>query len=171
MASPVDISSYERLESRSIDYHVLIEWHFTSIINSASKRISFRQSYKNPWTVSVDEKIQRQVFIECFKAIRDFSIEYGRDIHVKRDKNCIGQEYTLKFWHHGALVFHLSKLSKLSKDHITNLFKKSHKTKGTASVVVSEQKPSILKYNCKKSLLTLTISYEVENKYGIKVSF
>ena len=132
--------SYERLKTKKIDAVSLIEWHFANICHSINRNITFRQKFKNPWVVEVSERIQRDIFIEAFKAIRDFKIEYGRTINIQRDKSGVGVRYTITFNHFGSLKFHLSQLSKLD---ITELFKKQS-NKGTAIVIVTEEENAII---------------------------
>jgi len=163
-----DYESYDKLKSEKIDAELLLEWHFSYIVRSVSRKITFRQKFKNPWTVEVTESIQSEVFIKAFQAIRDYKIDFGRSIDVKRNRLGAGIRYTIKFDHFGALKFHLSKLSKL--ENIVDLFKKESK-KGSATVIVSQEKYTVIDYDCKKSILKISLHYEVKNKYGIVCSF
>ena len=162
-----EYESYEKLKAEKINADLLLEWHFSNICSSISRRISFRQKFKNPWTIEATENIQRDVFIKAFQAIRDYKIDYGRTYVVKRNNLGAGVRYTIKFNHFGAFKFHLSKLSKL--DNIVSLFKKES-SKGTATIIVTEDKNAIIDYDCKKSL-KITLHYEVKNKYGVVCSF
>lgn len=164
------MESYERLKSKKIDVVNLLEWHFTTICKSINKRLTFRQKYKNPWTIELFERVHRGVFIEAFKAIRDFTVEFGRTIAVTRDKKGVATKYIITFTHLGAFKHHLHKLSNLSKDNIAVLFKKTS-DKGTAEVTVTEDKQSVIVYDCRSSNLKVTLSYTVTNKYGAVCSF
>ena len=107
-----------------------MNWHFRTIIESIGRQISFRQSYKNPWSVEVSERIQRDIFIKVFQAIRDFTVEYGRTFFVKRDAKGVGQIYTITFSHLGAWsAYHFHMLSGISKEEIDEHLSKVNKTK------------------------------------------
>ena len=164
-------SSYERLSVQKYDVSIILDWHFKSIIGNINRRLSFKQRFKNPWKIEVTEKIHRDIFIKAFQAIRDYDIEYGRTYSVKRDKNKICVLYNICFTHLGALKFHLHKLSGFSKEEIDKKFNKAQKNKGKAYIVVSEEKPATIVYNCRNTTLTFNVSYEVENVYGNLCSF
>jgi len=164
------MESYDKLKEKKIDVSRLLEWHFSTICRSIQRRITFKQKYKNPWTVEVLEHIHREIFIASFKAIRDYVTEFGRTYNVKRDRRGNGTSYKIAFTHLGTLKQHLHKLSGLSKSEITTLFKKKT-DKATACVVVSDEKPCVLEYNCRNCTLKVRLSYKVENQYGTVCSF
>ena len=118
----------------------------------------------------MEEKIYPDSFIEAFKAIRDYKIEFGRTYSVKRDKNGLGLNYVIRFTHLGSLRFHLHKLSGIEKSSIDSLFRKKS-VSGEAYINVSEEKQCIIEFDRKKSILKVRISYVVENKYGTVCSF
>ena len=163
--------SYNRLLDSKFDVSKLVNWHFSTIIENIGRRISFRQSYKTPWSVEVSEQIQRDIFIKVFQAIRDFAVEYGRTFSVKRDSKGVGKIYTISFTHLGAFRHHFHKLSGIAKEEIDERLSKANKTKGKAYLYLSEEKPCTIVYNCNKSLLTIKLSYKVENIYGNVCSF
>lgn len=92
------MESYDRLKEKKIDISCLLEWHFRNICHLINRRITFKQKYKNPWTVEVSEHIHRQIFFESFKAIRDYVVEFGRTYEVKRDRNGTSLSYEITFW-------------------------------------------------------------------------
>ena len=157
--------SYKRLLNSKFETSKLVNWHFQTIIESIGRQILFRQSYKNPWSVEVSERIQRDIFIKVFQAICDFTVEYGRTFSVKRDAKGVGQVYTIVFSHLGAFRHHFHMLSGLPKEKIDEHLSKLNKTKGKAYVNLSEKKPCTVVYNCRKSLLTIKLSFKVENIY------
>ena len=164
------MESYELLQEKNINVLELLEWHFLRITASARRTISFKQEYQDPWTIKVVEPVVRSVFIEAFRAIRDYKISYGRKINVVRDNKGIAKVYCITFTHFGALNFHIRHLTR-EKVNIAELFSKKSSVGNTASVVLSEEKHGILTFNVSKSIFTLELSYAVNNQYGIVCSF
>ena len=164
------MESYQLLDTKEVSVRRLLEWHTTRIVNKVNRKLSFQQKFKNPWYIEVQESIHRDTFIHLFKAIRDYSIQYGRVIDVERDRNGVGKIYTITFTHFGALKFHLTKLTNNSVNIVT-LFSKKNKAGNSAVIFVSDKKPATMTYNVKKTMLTFTLSYNVENKYGTVCSF
>jgi len=164
------MESYERLQLKEFKVASVVNWHFESIIKSINRRISFRQKFKDPWTIVIEEKIFPDTFIQAFKAIRDYKSEFGRTYSVKRDRNGHGLNYVIRFTHLGSLRLHFHKLSGVDKSTIDSLFSKNNNN-GKAYIEVNNEKPCLLEYNRKKSILKIKISYSVENKYGTVCSF
>jgi len=162
--------SYDTLSNKTTSTYALVNWHFIHIVENSRRRITFRQKYKNPWTVEVTERIQRDVFLEGFKAVRDYKIQFGKSIEVERDRNSVGTVYTIKFDHLGAFKFHISKLCNLSRDQVSHYFEKITDN-GTARLAVTSSKLATLQYKVSTATLKLNFSYNVVNKYGNVISF
>lgn len=164
------MESYDKLKEKNIEISALLEWHFSNICRSIHRRITFKQKYKNPWMVEVSERIHRDLFIASYKAIKDYSVSFGTTYNVKRDRKGIGLSYKITFNHFGVLKYHLHKLSGLSKTEILGLFSKKTE-RASAYIVISEEKPCSLEYNCRNCILKFRLSYKVENQYGTVCSF
>jgi len=162
---------YVQLDSKKIEVIKLLHWKFESIVKSLNRRLTFRQKYKNPWMVELTETIHRDIFVQAFKAIRDFPTEFGRALQVVRDRKGTGTHYKITFHHLGCFRHHIHKLSGISKDELDKLFAKKSPTKGKIQVVVTEEKSAVVSFDCKKSLLKLTVYYSVTNRYGVVCSF
>ena len=63
------MESYQILGTKQVGVKALLEWHTTSIVKSVNRKISFKQKFKNPWNIEVQESIYREVFMELFKAV------------------------------------------------------------------------------------------------------
>ena len=163
-------SSYERLSSKKIDVSNLLQWHFTNIVKSINRRLSFRQKFKNPWTVELTEIIHRDLFVQAFIAIRDFPATFGRVVYIEKDKKGVSKKYTITFTHLGCMRHHLHKLSGIPKTELDSLFSKESK-KGIARIVVNAEKKGVIVYDCKNNSLKFNICYEVTNRYGVVCSF
>ena len=156
---------------RKIETYKIVEWHYRTIVEGIKRRITFRQNFKNPWGIEISERIQREIFISSFQAIRDYSIEYGRTIQVERDNKGIGKIYTITFTHLGSFSFHLRRLAGIEREELSASFVKTSKITGTAEITVSVDKPAIFIYKVSTSALKLTLSYSVKNRYGLAMSF
>ena len=165
------MESYDRLKAKKTDTQKIVEWHFRTVAETIKRRITFRQNFKNPWSIEILERVQRDVFISAFQAIRDYHIEYGRTLHVERDNKGFGKVYTITFSHLGAFTYHLRKLGGIEKEELSSFFVKTSNINGTAEVNVTTEKPAIFVYKCSTSVLKLTLSYSVKNKYGTVISF
>ena len=61
--------SYDHLDKQQVNVTEILYWHYKRIIESINRRLSFRQKYKNPWTIEVTEAINREVFIDKRKRV------------------------------------------------------------------------------------------------------
>ena len=129
------MESYQILGTKQVGVKALLEWHTTSIVKSVNRKISFKQKFKNPWNIEVQESIYREVFMELFKAVRDYKIQYGRILDADRDRNGVGKIFKITFTHFGAFKFHLTQLSNNSVD-ILQLFSEKNKAGNSAVVIV-----------------------------------
>ena len=165
------MESYERLKTKKTDTAKIIEWHFQTILKNIKRRITFRQRYRNPWHIEVTERIQRDVFIASFKAIRDYTVQFGTTIDIDKDRKGIATKYTITFNHLGAFKFHIHKLSNIEKDKIVKQYFKKMSNNGVAEVSVTDNKVATIEYKCSTSTLKLKLSYTVKNNYGTICSF
>ena len=102
--------SYGSLEEKKIDIKSILSFHVLKILESLNRRITFKEKFKNPWTVEVGEHIHFSVFYEWFKAISDYKIEFGRTINIKRNSKNKPSNYTIVFNHFGCFKFHFEKI-------------------------------------------------------------
>ena len=110
-------------------------------------------------------------FLKVFCVIQDYHIEYGRDIEIEKDKEGYIKSITIKFWHLGALNFHLKEITNGNID-LDFIFNKTWKQTGCkAKVTVSNDKPCVLCYKRSTELFTIQLSYDLFNKYGTVCSF
>ena len=165
------VDSYEQLKRKKVDVAELIEWHFKKIIEATIRRISPRQSFRNPWLINIQREINSVVFFEAFKAIKHYHIEFGRTISLTKDRKQRIKEISITFVHSGALRFHLGKLAQKDRKDIEKEFTKTFKGGSKGTIVVSNEKPAVLTYNVSHHLLKVIIHYQVTNKYGNVCSF
>ena len=63
---------YTLLEAKTVALKDLWKWHMVRIINSVNRKISFKQKFKDPWQVTVQEFVYADCFIQWFRIIRDY---------------------------------------------------------------------------------------------------
>ena len=162
------LETYQVLEKKEVKVEPIVKWTLKRIVFSISRRITFKQKFKNPWTVEVSEFIHESVFYEIFRAIRDYKISYGREIEVVRDKKNSIKEYIIKFNHFGALAFHLKQLTNIN---IIERFTKINASGNKAEVQATSEKPAIIRYKKSTGAFTIQLHYRVSNRYGNVCSF
>ena len=64
-----------------------------------------------------------------------------------------------------------SKGNIIGKDMLGKYLQKENKSGAKAKVVITEEKPAIISYKMSTGSLTLSVNYEVENRYGMFCSF
>ena len=109
--------------------------------------------------IETTERLNCKIFYEWFKATEDYSIAFGRETEIKRDKsrlrNVKGDK--VMFTHLETFKFRISQT--IGKDNNLDLVK-VNKTAGTkVKIVVSSEKPAVLVYNVKKGHVTLCVNY------------
>ena len=162
-------SLYYVLHGKEIEVKEILDFHTCKIIESVHRQITFKKTFENPWCSQAAENIHFGVFYDWFKAIKDFHIHFGRTTEIKRNKKKKPMEYSINFTHFGCLKFHTEKI--IGKDKLSKYFQKENKSGARAKVVINEEKPAIMSYKLSTGSLTLSISYEVENRYGMVCSF
>ena len=160
--------SFEFLKKHKIDTVLLLEYHFTEIFKMVKKRLSIKQTLRNPWKAVIRYNLHNRLFTEWFRAVRDHSTAYGREISVKRDhKKNVNKSIDIKFTHLGTLKFMTARA--LWEIDVEKFFEKKVGN-CMAKVVVSEDKPFTLQFQCNKNVLIVSCSYEVTNRYGTVIS-
>ena len=107
----MSLDSYKELKKYKVNISTLLEWHFSTIICSVSRKLTLKQKFRNPWEISICSLIHRDIFFQAYRAIRDFHIEYGRTVQVTKDKKGDIKLIRIIFTHFGALKYHLHQLS------------------------------------------------------------
>ena len=163
MASAFD--SYAVLGRQNVEVLPLLKFHFKEVFKTIHRRLSIRPTLKNPWVIVVSHKIFFDVFIQFFRAVRDYKIQLGVEIiEEKRDRHRRLLSAKIKFSNYNTFLFHFDKALGGGIE-IKSLLQKSIRD-CTAKVVISDDKPALLNYDCKKHLLNLKVHYLAKNRYG-----
>ena len=64
-----NMSSYSHLAKKTTPVVNILNFVLNRSLKSIYRKLSFRQTYSNPWTIVVSEPIAREFFYEWFKAI------------------------------------------------------------------------------------------------------
>ena len=98
--------SYSRLRSTNLPAMEILQFCIQRVLHSIYRKLSFKQRFKNPWIMEVSEPLPRQVFYQCFRAVQSHSTEFGRSLHIKRDRagNAISQK--ISYTHLGTFKYH-----------------------------------------------------------------
>ena len=162
------MSSYSQLAKKTTPVVNILNFVLNRSLKSIYRKLSFRQKYRNPWTIAVTEPIAREIFYEWFKAVNDHLPDFGRTVEIVRNKSGKAVSYRIKFTHIGTFKFHVGKI--IGEDKI-NLVKENKTTKEKVKVVCTDEKPIIINYNISKGILMINLKYNLFNRYGQLCSF
>ena len=137
------------------------------LIVSVYRKLTFRQKYKDPWTVVASEPIPKDIFYEWYKTIEGHSTEFGRTLK-KRKTNKKTVSYLIQFTHFGTFKYQFGEIT--GKDKII-LEKVKATTKGKIQVVCSNERPITVLYDISKGVVTIKLKYNLFNRYGQLCSF
>ena len=168
---PRPLEPYRILREHSLSTISLIAWHFNSILKSIYRKISLKQSFRDPFTVKLTEIIFKDTFYQAFRAIRDFQPSDG--VSTKTGK----KRRRFRFTNLEALVQHPTKLTCTSKEDggkvvIEKVYIRKRFAHGqNGKIVVSIDDPATFHYKVSMSTLTVSIKYQMTNQFGTVCSY
>ena len=148
-------TSYEKFFSKECNVSDIAEWKFLEFLKIIKRRLTFRQKFTNPWSIILTESIHRSIFVPVYQAIRDHIVHRAISMKVERNRIGEGEKFHIEFKHVEELIFHLSKICKITKDEVRSFFYKQGTNERKAKVIVSEEKPFSLAFDAKKSRITI----------------
>jgi len=77
-------TSYERYKTKEVAVAEIAQWRFAEILKTVKRRITFKEKFNNPWTITVTEQIHRSIFVAVYQAIRDHVVHHKLSFFVKR---------------------------------------------------------------------------------------
>lgn len=160
------LDTYAVLRSETFGVGELLKYHFVEVIKLVYKKITQKENFRNPWEIILKREIFSQLYIQFYRAIKDFRTSFGRTVTVDRDSKNKIKSIKIVFTNLSALKLHLKELTNLSKADISKYFARSWKNGNTAKVVVSEEKPVVFIFKISTNSLVINMSYELKNKYG-----
>ena len=158
------LNVYKILNEKKVEVKYILNHHFEDLLKSVRRKISTRQSIKNPYHIKVVITIHKSVFLEWYCAARDFVPRFGCTAEEKRDKKQVLSAVTLKFTHIGTFNFHVKQALPKNID----VGKHIKKTIGSCSgkVVITKNSNALFHFDVKRHTLTFSARYQIINKYG-----
>lgn len=80
------LDTYNVLRQKEIRLASLLSWHLKEVLKSLNRKISCKEKYRNPFSIEVVRDIHESIFQEYFRAIKDYSTEFGRTIIESKTK-------------------------------------------------------------------------------------
>ena len=118
------------------------------------------------WKITVKVGVFEGVFLEFYKAVRDHQSDLAR-----RPKRSRPKSFLITFIHLGAFCRHLELVLIDKSLSIRYHLERSWESGATAKIICCEEKPITIKYIVAKSEMVVTLSFEVNNRYGVKCSY
>ena len=161
----MELNSYAILHCKKTEVLPILSFHIEEILKGIKRKISTRISVRSSRRILIVEKIHLSVFIELYRAIRDFRSEFGRKIEIKRNKKKILTDITITFHHLGTFKYHMLQAVH-GKFHIDSFIIKHLPAGARGKLVISEEKPFVFKYNALRGRLSICGHYQIINRYG-----
>ena len=157
------MSSYLHLAKKTTPVVNILNFVLNRCLKVIYRKLSFRQKYRDPWTIVEPEPIATEIFYDWLKAINDHLPDFGRTVETVRNKSGKAVSYRIKFTHIGTFKFHVGKI--IGED-IINLLKENKITKEKVKVVCTDEKPIKIDYNISKGILMINLKYNLFNCSG-----
>ena len=156
---------YNVLDTQKIDVRPLVNYEFKIILQKIKRRLTLKQRLKNPWQISIKHLIQKDIYYQWFRAVRDHITHFDRNISTIKDRRNITTKLIIEFTDLRSLIFHCSKAYDNTNTSARNFVKKLI-TDCKANLLA----PVVFDYDCKKNSLHIRGRYEVSNRYGNVIS-
>ena len=140
------LNAYKILEEQKVEVIPLLNFEFKNLLDKIYRRLTIKQTIKNPWKVIVEHSIK------------------------KRDRRNNIKTIIISFTDIRSLTFHFSKgynnSNRDARPFLTKSVQDCH-LKFTAM----ENNPVEFVFDCSKNMLTISGSYKVKNRYDNIISF
>ena len=159
---------YKILKEHQLSTFTIVQWHFQSVLKSVKRKITLRQSFRNPFTIVLSETIYKDVYYQAYRVICDYPIHFGTKTKTVK-KSGVVKSYEIKFTAIQSLRFHLKQLSNL--DDADQYLKKSFPHGEKGEVLVSEEQPALFFFKVSTNTLTVTMNFSLKNQHGTVFTF
>lgn len=65
------LNPYEILKTQKDEIYPLVNFEFKNILRKVKRRLTVRQSLRNPWRVLIKHEIHDKLFYAWFRSVRD----------------------------------------------------------------------------------------------------
>ena len=158
-------NSYKNV-SRFLDHKDEINFIFKRITNGIHRRLTTKQTFRNPFTFKFIEPIRRFIFYVILDVVTSYTNKNGEKYHLR--KTVTNTTITIEFFN--LFSVHHAFINLRGTSSCITCFEKLVR-KCTVNLVVDEYNPLILKYNPNKELVTVSGHFEVKNELGNICSF
>ena len=166
-----EFDSYDALRKKSIAASDILSWHLKTVLESVFRRLTTREKFKEPWKITVKVGVFEGVFLEFYKAVRDHQSDFGKKTETIKTKAGATKSFLITFIHLGAFCRHLELVLIGKSLSIRSHLERSWESGATAKIICCEEKPITIEYIVAKSEMVVTLSFEVNNRYGVKCSY
>lgn len=156
--------SYSRLCAKKVDLHPLLVDAFDNSLKLVNRRITRRRTIRNSGKIIVKTHLHESLFVEFFKAVKNWRNDFGRTLSTVKDKKNLVKELKISFIHEGALKFHLGKVS--DRDDVSSYLSKKFGAGAKGVIKITEANPFEIKYIPRRKELVVTCFYDVINRYS-----
>ena len=165
-------TSYDHVRQKQTDVGPVVEWHMTRIISSIHRKLTTRQTFRNPYKFLILEPVCLSIFLNLFAAVKAYKSDTATpaiEITTTTDKPgrraTITNTHNLKFLIFFSVLHFFTHILNFKCDVLGHLTKKIKNCE--VKIVVDPERPFILHYKRKKEMLYISGHFEVKNEYGV----
>ena len=108
------MNTYENLNNAKSETAPIVNWHFTRLLTSVKRKLTLKQTFRNPWQFSVQENVHISIFRLIYTVIREYRSEEGKSqpsVHCEavRERSGVVNSYKITFFF--SFVHRVTKLS------------------------------------------------------------
>ena len=165
----MSVSSFDTyivFSQKKVQVDELVREEFIEILKYIKRKLTTKPSARNPGGIQVKVRMNKVVFWEWWRAIRDYVPDIGKIAEKTMYKNRKVKEYKVIFNRGGPFIFHLNKIISAAGEGAEDFLSKEWKNGTSAKVLVDENNIFVFSYKPLASLLTVTCKYQLKNKYG-----
>ena len=145
------------LAKKTVSVVNILNFVLNLLPKSIYRKLSFRQKYRDPWTIVVSEPKARELFYEWFNVTNDHFPDFGRTFEIVRNKSGKAVSYRIKFPYIGTFKTHVGQII---EDNKINLVKENKTTKEKVKIVCTDEKPIKIAYN-DDNILMINLKYNL----------
>ena len=165
------LDTYEVLKTNNVLVYDITKWHFEKFLIAINKRLTLKRKYTDPFKVTTTREINKTVFYEIFRALRDFVPHTGITASTEKNKKGSIALYKIQFNHFGTFIYHSSLLTGLSKSEVKKQINKTFSTGCKANVVITDEKPAEIIFKVSTSVCTVKCNFVTINRFGNVTSY
>jgi hypothetical protein len=164
------MTSYDDLRTNKTDVGPVVEWHMNRLIKTIYRKLTTRQTFRNPYKLFIVEPVCFPIFFQIFSAIKAYRNETTAPaIKITTNKPgrkaTITKDYTLTFLNFYSVLHFFTHILNFKCDvlgHLTKQIKNCN-----VKIVVDPERPFVVHYKRKKEMMYVSGHFEVVNEFGV----